>query len=167
MMRSRPLCTCSEIEERVDHFASGLEEERLTPPNPDGLKLLALYSRNRPEWVIAEQVSPPTPTEERGLAGRAAAAVAVSHECRGVMSRPCNLRDYFPFQIYSIIRFILSFPDADRFAPIMARKLIIASPLVLEVFQHRKRGHRVLVSSPPERSHFLSLFSFSNSYQMD
>lgn len=45
-----------EIEERVDHFASGLEQEGLTPPNPDGMKLLALYSRNRPEWVIAEQV---------------------------------------------------------------------------------------------------------------
>lgn len=50
--------SCSEVEERVDNFASGLEEEKLTPPNPDGLKLLALYSRNRPEWVIAEQVSP-------------------------------------------------------------------------------------------------------------
>lgn len=45
-----------EIEERVDHFASGLEQEGLTPPNPDGMKLLALYSRNRPEWIIAEQV---------------------------------------------------------------------------------------------------------------
>lgn len=40
----------------MDHFASGLEQEGLTPPNPDGMKLLALYSRNRPEWIIAEQV---------------------------------------------------------------------------------------------------------------
>lgn len=45
-----------EVEERIDHFAAGLEQERLTPPNPDGMKLLALYSRNRPEWLIAEQV---------------------------------------------------------------------------------------------------------------
>ncbi|CAM9104467.1 unnamed protein product [Ascophyllum nodosum] len=49
--------TYREIEERIDHFASGLEEERLTLPNPDGMKLLALYSRNRPEWVIAEQAA--------------------------------------------------------------------------------------------------------------
>ncbi|CAM9792230.1 unnamed protein product, partial [Hapterophycus canaliculatus] len=46
-----------EVEERVDHFASGLEQEGLTPPNPDGMKLLALYSRNRPEWIIAEQAA--------------------------------------------------------------------------------------------------------------
>lgn len=46
-----------EIEERIDNFASGLEEEVLTPPNADGMKLLALYSRNRPEWVIAEQAA--------------------------------------------------------------------------------------------------------------
>ncbi|CAM9837072.1 unnamed protein product [Ectocarpus sp. 6 AP-2014] len=43
--------------ERVDNFASGLEQEGLTPPNPDGMKLLALYSRNRPEWIIAEQAA--------------------------------------------------------------------------------------------------------------
>lgn len=41
----------------MDHFASGLEHEGLTPPNPDGMKLLALYARNRPEWVIAEQAA--------------------------------------------------------------------------------------------------------------
>lgn len=40
----------------MDHFASGLEQEGLTPPNSDDMKLLALYSQNRPEWVIAEQV---------------------------------------------------------------------------------------------------------------
>ena len=28
----------------------------MTPPNPDGMKLLGLFSKNRPEWVIAEQV---------------------------------------------------------------------------------------------------------------
>lgn len=41
----------------MDHFASGLEHEGLTDPNPDGIKLLALYSRNRPEWIIAEQAA--------------------------------------------------------------------------------------------------------------
>ncbi|CAN0425565.1 unnamed protein product, partial [Laminaria digitata] len=46
-----------EIAERIDHFASGLEEEGMTPPNPDGMKLLGLFSRNRPEWVIAEQAT--------------------------------------------------------------------------------------------------------------
>ncbi|CAM9583383.1 unnamed protein product, partial [Ectocarpus sp. 12 AP-2014] len=46
-----------EVEERVNNFASGLEQEGLTPPNPDGMKLLALYSRNRPEWIIAEQAA--------------------------------------------------------------------------------------------------------------
>lgn len=45
-----------EIEERIDHFASGLEQEELTPRNGDDMKLLALYSKNRPEWVLAEQV---------------------------------------------------------------------------------------------------------------
>lgn len=50
------LVRCRDVVERVDHFAAGLEQEGLTPPNPDGMKLLALYSRNRPEWVIAEQV---------------------------------------------------------------------------------------------------------------
>eukprot|EP00752_Nemacystus_decipiens_P010605 g9443.t1 len=49
--------TYLEVEERIDHFAAGLEQEGLTPPNPDGMKLLALYSRNRPEWVIAEQAT--------------------------------------------------------------------------------------------------------------
>ncbi|CAM9888539.1 unnamed protein product, partial [Choristocarpus tenellus] len=48
--------TYREVEERIHHFACGLEHEGLTPPNPDGMKLLALYSKNRPEWVIAEQV---------------------------------------------------------------------------------------------------------------
>lgn len=48
-----------EVEERVNNFASGLEQEGLTPPNPDGMKLLALYSRNRPEWIVAEQVCAP------------------------------------------------------------------------------------------------------------
>lgn len=51
-----PFFRRSEIAERVDHFASGLEEEGMTPPNPDGMKLLGLFSKNRPEWVIAEQV---------------------------------------------------------------------------------------------------------------
>lgn len=45
-----------EIEERIDSFAAGLEYEGLMPPNPDGMTLLAIYARNRPEWIISEQV---------------------------------------------------------------------------------------------------------------
>ncbi|KAG5193026.1 long chain acyl-CoA synthetase [Tribonema minus] len=46
-----------EVLARVDRLAAGLEQERLTPPNADGMKLLGLYSRNRPEWVIGEQAA--------------------------------------------------------------------------------------------------------------
>lgn len=67
--RPRPIWS-REVEERIDHFAAGLEEEGLTPPNPDGMKLLALYSRNRPEWVIAEQVRPFAPIQDTSLRGR-------------------------------------------------------------------------------------------------
>ncbi|CAM9796625.1 unnamed protein product, partial [Phaeothamnion confervicola] len=49
--------TYHEVEERVDHFAAGLEHGGLTPRNADGMKLLGLYSRNRPEWIIAEQAA--------------------------------------------------------------------------------------------------------------
>jgi long-chain acyl-CoA synthetase len=50
-------CTNREVEERVDRLAAGLEHEGLTPPNADSMKLLGLYSRNRPEWVLAEQAA--------------------------------------------------------------------------------------------------------------
>eukprot|EP00667_Euglena_gracilis_P008245 EG_transcript_8346 len=52
--------TYAEVNERINHFGSGLEALNLMPPLPGNeqfktLRLLALYMKNRPEWVIAEQ----------------------------------------------------------------------------------------------------------------
>ncbi|CAM9678327.1 unnamed protein product [Chrysoparadoxa australica] len=49
--------TYREVEERVDNLASGLAQEQLMTPNPDGMKLLGIYAKNCPEWVIAEQAA--------------------------------------------------------------------------------------------------------------
>eukprot|EP00668_Euglena_longa_P046571 GGOE01062256.1.p1 GENE.GGOE01062256.1~~GGOE01062256.1.p1 ORF type:complete len:741 (-),score=266.28 GGOE01062256.1:578-2605(-) len=52
--------TYTEVNERVNNFASGLEALNLMPQLPGNeqfktLRLLALYMKNRPEWTIAEQ----------------------------------------------------------------------------------------------------------------
>ncbi|EQC41427.1 hypothetical protein SDRG_01395 [Saprolegnia diclina VS20] len=39
---------------RVQNFASGLAHEGLVAPTADGHKMLSIYMRNRPEWVIAQ-----------------------------------------------------------------------------------------------------------------
>eukprot|EP01084_Bolivina_argentea_P116329 206716_1 len=47
--------TYNVVGKRIDHLACGLNHASLVPPNSSGLKLLGIYSRNCPEWVIAEQ----------------------------------------------------------------------------------------------------------------
>ncbi len=47
--------TYSVVGKRIDHLASGLNHTSLVPPDSCGLKLVGIYSRNCPEWVIAEQ----------------------------------------------------------------------------------------------------------------
>lgn len=56
--------TYDEVWQRAKNFGSGLEALRLTPPSPEGeagpeispsLQFLGTFSRNLPEWVIAEQ----------------------------------------------------------------------------------------------------------------
>lgn len=47
--------TYGEVERRIDNLAAGLRHAQLMKPNPDGMRLLGIYCRNRPEWVIAEQ----------------------------------------------------------------------------------------------------------------
>ncbi len=46
-----------ETARRVDHLASALVHEDLCPPTADGLRLLGLYMKNCPEWVIADQAA--------------------------------------------------------------------------------------------------------------
>lgn len=46
-----------EVARRVDNLASGLMQEDLVPLTPDKMRLLGIYLKNCPEWVIAEQVS--------------------------------------------------------------------------------------------------------------
>jgi len=40
---------------RIDNFGAGLMHESMIDPNPDGMRLLAIYMKNRPEWIICEQ----------------------------------------------------------------------------------------------------------------
>lgn len=46
-----------EAARRVDHLASALEHEDLCPATPDGLRLLGLYMKNCPEWILADQAA--------------------------------------------------------------------------------------------------------------
>jgi len=47
--------TYSQVAERAEAFGSGLLHLNLVQKNSDGLKLLGFYSKNRMEWIIAEQ----------------------------------------------------------------------------------------------------------------
>lgn len=102
--------TRREIEERVEHFASGLEQEGLTPPNPDGMKLLALYSRNRPEWVIAEQVHPLcTLSLLIYVCDRLALPKAPNSSCRNPNQSACKRRGLITFKLFFHILSLLAF----------------------------------------------------------
>lgn len=46
-----------QVAERMQHFSSGLEYLGMLEPNDQGLRMLALYAKNRPECIIAEYVS--------------------------------------------------------------------------------------------------------------
>ncbi|OQR97539.1 Long-chain-fatty-acid--CoA ligase [Achlya hypogyna] len=46
--------TYAEVYERVQSIASGLLLERLTKATADGLKLVGIYMKNRPEWSLAQ-----------------------------------------------------------------------------------------------------------------
>lgn len=41
--------------ERAEAFGAGLLKLGLVDPNPEGMRLLGLFSKNRMEWVLAEQ----------------------------------------------------------------------------------------------------------------
>jgi len=45
----------TQVAERINNLAAGLKHEGLLPPNEDGMKLLAIYMKNRPEWILSEQ----------------------------------------------------------------------------------------------------------------
>uniref|UniRef100_A0A7S2SDD9 Long-chain-fatty-acid--CoA ligase n=1 Tax=Rhizochromulina marina TaxID=1034831 RepID=A0A7S2SDD9_9STRA len=47
--------TYNEVLSRIDAVHNALVTRNALPPNEDGLRLLAIYSRNRPEWIVAEQ----------------------------------------------------------------------------------------------------------------
>lgn len=45
----------AEVHELVKYFSSGLVKEGLLPPNPDDIKILGIYLKNCPNWLICEQ----------------------------------------------------------------------------------------------------------------
>lgn len=49
--------TYEQCAERMRHFSAGLEYLDMLQLNEEGLKLLALFAKNRPECIIAEYVS--------------------------------------------------------------------------------------------------------------
>ncbi|KAH9101957.1 hypothetical protein LEN26_015612 [Aphanomyces euteiches] len=43
-----------EAYERIQNFAAGIQHEKMMEPTSDGQRLLCLYMKNRPEWLIAQ-----------------------------------------------------------------------------------------------------------------
>jgi long-chain acyl-CoA synthetase len=49
------MCICFQALGRVDALHAALCTRNAFAPNADGMPLLALYMKNCPEWVLAEQ----------------------------------------------------------------------------------------------------------------
>lgn len=48
--------TYAEVADMIDQLAGGIQKENLMPPTADNLRLLGIFLKNCPEWVVAEHV---------------------------------------------------------------------------------------------------------------
>ncbi|CAK4147723.1 unnamed protein product [Aphanomyces euteiches] len=46
--------TYAQVHARIQHLASGIIHENIVPPNKSGERMLCIYMKNRPEWVLVQ-----------------------------------------------------------------------------------------------------------------